>query len=110
MLAIRYGRGTGVAVERVLSFQRRGQHNALPEDFAVAAVQTKQHALALGFETGRDKDTLAPDNRRGMALAGDGSFPANALRRAPGVWDVLLRGRTVAARPTPARPVRRSHP
>src|SRR5579885_54620 len=90
MLAVRDRSSTGKTVEGVFLFERCGKDDALPQDRAVAAIEADQDALAFIFEAGGDENPVAPDDGRGMPLAGDGRFPAEVFGFAPGKRESLL--------------------
>ncbi len=103
-LAVGGGRAAGVAVELVHLLRRRGQHGLLPERLAAAPVEAEQIALLALGNVGRHENAVAPDDRRGMAHAGDGGFPRDVLGAAPVDGSFHLVGNAVAERPAPGRP------
>ena len=69
---------------------------------AGAAVQAQLHALG---QAGGEKDLIAPDHRRGMAVAGDRLLPRDVFRGGPLDGNSFLEADAIAGRPTPAGPV-----
>ena len=59
----------------------------------------------VGLDGGQDEDAVAPDERRGVALAGKVDFPADILRFAPRYRRVAMQGGSGAQRAAPLRPV-----
>src|SRR5207237_3611850 len=104
-LAVGDGGGAGVAVEVVLLLQRRRDNDPPPQLLAAAPVQAQEHALPLLLQRGREKDLVAPDHRRRVALARDGDFPRDVVGVAPAGGDVGFVGVPVAMRPAPAGPL-----
>src|SRR5207253_7238000 len=107
MPAIGRRRGAGEAVQAMLLFQASAQDFALPEDLAVAPVEAEQQALLLSFQTGGEKDAVAPHDRRGVPLAGDGDFPGDVLGLAPLDGKVRLGGGPIPAWTAPPGPLLR---
>src|SRR5208282_3838890 len=95
----------GEAVELVLALQLGGQDGVLPEEVAVAPVEAEELAFAFLLEAGGDEDAVAPDGRRGVALAGDGHLPGDVVGLAPFQGHGAFVANAVAAGAAPAGPV-----
>src|SRR5438132_8454530 len=91
-------RRTGVAIELMLRLQGSRQHRPLPDHFTVAPIQTKQYPFLILFKTGGDKDSVAPNDGRRMALAGDRNSPEDVFHFTPANGDACLCAGAVAAR------------
>ncbi len=68
----------------------------------------KQHAFRILLQAAGQEDAVAPDDRRGMALAGNGGFPEDVLGLAPLERNAGLHGGAIQPRPTPAGPIFRT--
>ena len=77
-LAVGGRRAGGVAVFLVERLQRPLHDGLLPEDLSGGAVEAQEHALLGGGQAGDGADAIAPDDGRGMALAGDLGLPERA--------------------------------
>ena len=100
MLAVGGRRTAGVAVEVMLVFELGLDDDVVPEDGAADAVQTKQLAVAEVLalrDAGGEKNTVAPDDGRRMADAGNRRLPTNVLLWTPDVGDAGFAGSAVAA-------------
>src|SRR5262249_30565458 len=64
IFAVGCGGRTGVAVEAVFLLQLGGHNSSLPENLAVAAVETEENALFLLFETSGQENAVAGHDRR----------------------------------------------
>lgn len=69
---------------------------------AGAAVQAQLHALG---QAGGEKDLIAPDHRRDMAVAGDRLLPRDVIRGAPFGGNVFLEADAITGGAAPTRPV-----
>jgi hypothetical protein len=61
--------------------------------------------LPIRGDGGDREDTVAPDNRRGMALAGEFSPPLDVLPLAPLDWRIAVRRNAIGQGPAPLMPV-----
>ena len=105
MPAVGGGGAAGVAVQAVLVLQRRLDHAALPEGPAVGPAQAEQHPLVLLLQGGGEEDAVAPDDRRGVALAGDRDLQATLSVALQRVGTLVSSDCAVAVRPAPHGPV-----
>src|SRR5262249_13379584 len=96
-------RRTGETVIGVLAGFVTGKLT-LPELLAAGGFQTDEDALAALFLAAADKKPLTPDDRRGMADAGQLHLPVDALL-APARCETLDIANAAAVRATEARPV-----
>ena len=81
-------------------------HNiSSPDSLAAESVDAEQDALVFFGKAAGEENLVAPNDRRRVALAGDGNFPGNVPGAAPPGRDALFSADPVASRPPPTRPV-----
>jgi len=77
----------------------------LPEQLAVGPVEAHHCPAAVCFDRLGDEHAIAPDDRSGIAAVGEGRFPSDIFRFAPGDWKFMLCRDTARVRPAPGRPI-----
>lgn len=95
-LAIGDGRGGG---PRIFAFFATGdlrERGRVPKNFAGLAIQRNDMAIGAIRGDARHKNAVAPNDRRGPALAGDGGFPNNVGIGGPSEWEIFRSGNSLA--------------
>ena len=93
----------GVMGAYLVKFPRARIITLLPIFFFFTTVEIPA-ALLLLFQAGREEDAVAPDDRRGVALAGDGRLPQDVLL-GPLDRHILVAGDACAIGPAETRPI-----
>ena len=104
-LPVGHRRRRRVAVLAVGALDPARRHVFLPQQRAVRAPEREHRDLRAAVARGRDEEVILPDDRRGMASAGDLNLPSDVLRVGPGVHVVRPGDVPLSRRSTPARPV-----
>src|SRR5262249_49178199 len=98
------GRGVAVPVVGLAGVVLAGG-DALPEDLAVAGAEAQDVALLAFVRGGGRKYGVAPDDRRGVAAAGQRRLPEHVLPFAPGQRDAVVAAVALTAGAAPVGPV-----
>ena len=80
-------------------------HGALPQQFAVESVETKQRAFLFFFQRLSDEDFLIPNDGRGVAAPGHLDFPRDIVRGTPLHGQIFIIANAQSGSPSPHRPV-----
>src|SRR5262249_10855822 len=87
-----------------LARQRALRGQLLPKDLAVRGSNAQDVALLAVGAGSRQQNVIAPDDRRGVAPAGQIRLPQKIFRLTPSQRHVAAIDIALAARPAPARP------
>ena len=98
-------RGSGVGVAAFLAPRHLLEDGPVPEYPAACAVQRQHMATTAVVRGGGDENAIAPDDRGGPGLAGQGCFPANIFPGAPAEGKPGLGGGTLTGGAAEAGPV-----